>query len=95
MTCYSCQHYYQDDCCEPVDFCPSESSSHCLPPIVVPCVPTPEPTPEPCVYDCSPPLWATWPNVVIQNCISPCGVAPTPDCPCSTPSLKRCNGGCL
>ena len=92
MTCYSCQDNYQD-CCEPVNFCPPEPCSHCLPPIVVPCIPTPAPTPVPCVYDCSPPLWETWPRVVIQNCISPCGVPPPPDCP--TPPLKRCDGGCI
>ena len=29
----------------------------------------------PCVYDCSPPLWATWPCIEIRQCVSPC-VAP-------------------
>lgn len=99
--CHSCNEY-PTPCCEPIDFCPPEPTCPCLPPIVVPCVtpiPTPAPTPQGCVYDCSPPLWQTWPNIVIQNCIAPCGVAPTPDCcggclPTPAP-LPRCNGGCL
>jgi len=25
-----------------------------------------------CVYDCSPPLWQTWPRIKIRQCVGPC-----------------------
>lgn len=25
-----------------------------------------------CVYDCSPPLWQTWPEIEIKKCVRPC-----------------------
>lgn len=25
-----------------------------------------------CIYDCSPPLWQTWPQIEIKKCVKPC-----------------------
>ena len=60
-------------CCPPI--CPPPVPCECPLPPIPPCPPEPEPIPVPvCTYDCSPPLWETWPCIVIKTCVKPvCG----------------------
>ena len=40
------------------------------------------PNVDPCTYDCSPPLWQTWPRIEIRRCDLPsfCGCSCQPEC---------------
>lgn len=78
MTCSTCS----DSTCSSCTSCTS-----CVGGCVNPCFSVP------CLYDCSPPLWATWPCINIKRCVAPCTGYPYGGCYGGSLITGTCSSG--